>query len=128
MNAALCVDQLEAVGRGKTLPRKPGLLSLPGGMDFRAGARELYSQWPELRPLLEEAARKIREFFGEEPALFVEPFIAPDSPSEEPSLFLLISTRQSAEEAGATMDRFEGEWWLDNAYRTDHLHISLEFV
>ncbi|MEO5731397.1 MAG: hypothetical protein ABI134_26520 [Byssovorax sp.] len=97
-------------------------------MEFRDGALELYRQWPELLPLLEEASKKIREYFGAEPTLFLEPFIAPDSPSEEPSLFLLISTRTSAEDAGATMERLEEAWWFDNAHRTDHLHINLEFV
>jgi hypothetical protein len=97
-------------------------------MEFRDGAIELYRRWPELLPILEEAFRKIREYFGTEPTLFLEPFIAPDSSTEEPSLFLLISTRQSAEDARATMNRLEEAWWFDNAHRTDHLHISLEFV
>lgn len=132
MSAALkdpiCVT-LDAKPWPKFKPRKQStVLLLPGGIDFRDEARDWLRRWPELLPLLKEASQKIREFFGEDPALVLKPFAAPDSPNEEPILFLLISTRQSAEDAGATMSRFEEAWWFDNAYRTDHLHISLEFA
>jgi hypothetical protein len=129
MSAALCVNRLDAERRAKPLPRKQfTLLPLPGGMHFRDQAIDLLRRWPELLPILEEASKKLREFFGQEPALILKSFVAPDSPSEEPTLFLLIGTRLSAEDAGAIMDRFEEAWWFDNAHRTEHLHINLEFA
>lgn len=130
MNTALCVDQLEPARRGKVLPRNQALLLVPQRItSFREGALDLLRRWPELGVLIQEAASKLCESFGDSAQIVLERFDDPDAEKEDPSLYLVVGTTLRAREARQALDRFEDNWWIDNAERSNNrLHFSVEFL
>jgi hypothetical protein len=133
MNASLknpvCVNRLEAGRRAKFLPRKLPLLLVPSGMEFHEGALDLLRRWPELSVLIQEAACKLRESFGASAQIVLERFDDPEAENEDPSLYLVVETTLRALDARQALDRFEDNWWMENAERSNNrLHFSVEFL
>ena len=129
MSTAVCMN-LKVNGRKNYLPQRLSeTIVHADGMDFRAGAVELLHRWPDLGALIQEASKKLRESFGTSARIVLERFDDPETGKEDPSLYLVIETTLKAREARQALDRFEDEWWMDNAARSnDRLHISVEFL
>lgn len=130
MSADLCVNRLDAERRAKPLPRKQcALLPNPSRLGFRDGAIELLHRWPELSALIQEAACKLLESFGTSAQIVLERFDDPEAEKEDPSLYLVVGTTLRALDARQALDRFEDNWWMDNAERSNNrLHVSVEFL
>lgn len=83
---------------------------------------------PELLPLLVDARRVIDTYFGQRTPVELEVFIDPEAPNET-TLFVLIQTRLSTDEALRSLRSFDEEWWVHAIDRADgHLVISFEHV
>ncbi|MBP6821403.1 MAG: hypothetical protein KA368_07655 [Acidobacteria bacterium] len=77
--------------------------------------------------IIREACEQIEKCFGPDPSLVLETSIDPEDGS--PSLLLLIQTSKRAVEALPMLDRFDEDWWFDNADRARGLlTIKLEYV
>ena len=83
----------------------------------------------QLRAFLDETCMQLRRFFGPESEFAVQRFEDPESSESLPTLFLLVKTKLEAEAASALLNRFDEEWWLDNAScGGGKIEVSLEFV
>ena len=122
---------VRAQGSAQALRRRDRTAALRArGFELRDGAEQVLEAHPALRPLLHEAAVKLRELFGQESTFALERVVDPEAhEDEEPRLFLLVKTTLDADTAHALLTQFDESWWADNAARGSHrMQVSVEFL
>jgi hypothetical protein len=105
------------------------LSGAPSGYVVREGAAAILDAAAGLRAFLDETCVELRAIFGVTAELAVTRYEDPDAPESDASLYVLVRTALDADSAGRLLDRFDGEWWLDNAPRAGgRVEVSLEFT
>ncbi len=78
--------------------------------------------------LLEEIPVQIRKVFGEKTKLGLRLLVEPDSPVSR-ELFVQIFTNREVKESLALLEKFDADWWDENAARSRfNLEFSLKYV
>jgi hypothetical protein len=86
-------------------------------------------QYPNLIPILLEAAVVIPRYFGPDAPLILEVVIDPESEIEARELLAIARVSLTPDEALARMDRLDEEWWLDRSPGgTGVLVLDFEFI
>ena len=107
----------------------PSTPRLPESLHYRQGTMELLLRWPELREVIPEAFRKLKDAFGASAQIVLDRFDDPEAEEEEPIVYLVVRTELEADAAREALDRLDDEWWLTNEERAKgRLQISLEFL
>ena len=84
---------------------------------------------PEVAALLLEAADRIAASFGSGTNAVLEVFTDPEDEDDPGTLFVLVPTRLTSDQARPVMERFWYGWWLSAARGAHgHLNVDLEFV
>jgi hypothetical protein len=109
---------------------EPDLQSLSQLYSFRRPAEvsQFLEAYPFLDLLLLEAHDKITEYFGLEPDVILE-VVTDLEAIDDRELFAFIRTTLPPDEVLSTLDRFDKEWWLDEADRAEGklcIHVELE--
>ena len=71
--------------------------------------------FPQLVPLLIEAAEVVPRYFEPDAPLVLEVVTDPEADDPVPQLFALIETRLDPEVAADRLDRLDEDWWLDRS-------------
>jgi len=104
------------------------LTSLSQNYTFRRSSEvlEFLSDNVSLMPLIEEAYRKIREYFPEE-KLILEVVADPEVDNEK-ELMIFIHTTLNPDEALERLDMLDENWWLDASLEAgEKLCVHMEF-
>lgn len=114
MQLTTITSQLEHIEQLYTLREPPEVISF-------------LAKHPYLPALLLEAYPNIQRHFPDAPA-FLEVFSDPESAGHR-ELFLAIGTTLDADAAYEGIQRFNQDWWLKQARRSNgFLTISVEFI
>ncbi|MBD0324009.1 MAG: hypothetical protein ICV72_11580 [Aldersonia sp.] len=79
--------------------------------------------------MLLEAADQIAAYFGSGTIAVLEIFTDPEDEDDPGTLFVLVRTRLTSDQARPVMERFWSGWWLPATQGAHgHLNVDLEFV
>jgi hypothetical protein len=69
-------------------------------------------QYPQLVPILFEAAEVIPRYFGADAPLVLEVFTDPEGEADDRELFAIVRTALGSEESLERLYRLQDDWWL----------------
>jgi hypothetical protein len=82
---------------------------------------------PSLIPLIVEAHKRIRDYFGSSTELVLEVITDPEA-TEDYELVIFVRTNLSPDDAFSMLEQLDEEWWLDaSSEMREKICIHMEF-
>jgi hypothetical protein len=88
---------------------------------------EILEDKPSLIPLVVEAHKRIRDYFGSSTELVLEVVTDPEA-TEDYELVIFVRTNLSPDDTFSKLEQLDEEWWLDaSSDMSEKLCIHVEF-